>query len=126
MAKVKTQSDPALTQFVTGYLEAALWASSDEKGPLDDQYKQSDFSKDAIEKAISDCGQFMKKNRKDLEATGVDDWENGKDFWLTRNGHGSGFWDRGNGEVGDRLTEAAHGFGETYVYAGDDGKLYLA
>lgn len=33
------------------------------------------------------------------------------DFALTRNGHGAGFWDRGLGEVGDRLTEAAKAHG---------------
>lgn len=29
----------------------------------------------------------------------------GHDLWLTRNGHGAGFWDRDLGELGDRLTK---------------------
>lgn len=48
----------------------------------------------------------------------------GIDFWLTRNGHGAGFWDRGLGDVGTRLTCAAHNYGSVDLYAGDDGLIY--
>ena len=47
----------------------------------------------------------------------------GHDFWLTRNHHGAGFWDRGLGEVGRKLTEAAHVYGDYDLYVGDDGKV---
>jgi hypothetical protein len=50
----------------------------------------------------------------------------GHDFWLTRNGHGAGFWDRGIGDYGDALTEHAHSFGASDVYVGDDGRLYVS
>ena len=36
----------------------------------------------------------------------------GHDFALTRNGHGTGFWDRGLGEIGDMLTEECKPYGE--------------
>ena len=37
-------------------------------------------------------------------------WEAiGHDFWLTSQGHGAGFWDRGLGEVGDTLTDSVDG-----------------
>ena len=29
------------------------------------------------------------------------------DYWLTRNSHGAGFWDRGLGDSGDRMSDAA-------------------
>ena len=48
----------------------------------------------------------------------------GHDFWLTKNGHGAGFWDRGIGETGRALTDAAHVYGSTDLFAGADGKLY--
>ena len=48
----------------------------------------------------------------------------GHDFWLTRNGHGAGFWDRGLGELGQKLTEATKTFGTSDLYIGDDGKIY--
>lgn len=49
----------------------------------------------------------------------------GHDFWLTRNGHGCGFWD-GDWEepAATKLTELAKQFGAMEVYLGDDGKIY--
>ena len=35
----------------------------------------------------------------------------GHDFALTRNGHGTGFWDRGLGEMGDMLTKECEPYG---------------
>lgn len=48
----------------------------------------------------------------------------GHDFWLTRNGHGAGFWDRGMGKLGDRLADAARAYGSVDLYVGDDKKIY--
>jgi hypothetical protein len=47
----------------------------------------------------------------------------GHDFWLTRNGHGAGFWDRGLGELGDFLTKMSKPFGEATLYVSDDGEV---
>ena len=38
------------------------------------------------------------------------------DFWLTRNRHGAGFWDRGLGAIGDRLTAMSHTYGSVDLY----------
>lgn len=46
------------------------------------------------------------------------------DLWLTRNGHGAGFWDRGHGEVGDLLTEWVKAWGTIDLYQGADGYIY--
>ena len=35
----------------------------------------------------------------------------GHDFALTRNGHGTGFWDRGLGEMGDMVSEECKPYG---------------
>lgn len=43
----------------------------------------------------------------------------GHDFYLSRAGHGTGFWDRGLGDLGDRLHAAAQGYGSP-----DDHMLY--
>jgi hypothetical protein len=37
----------------------------------------------------------------------------GEDFYLTRNRHGAGFWDRGHGEIGRKLSDHAHTYGST-------------
>jgi hypothetical protein len=38
--------------------------------------------------------------------------QHGHDLALTRNGHGTGYWDRGYGATGQVLTSAAHRLGE--------------
>lgn len=45
----------------------------------------------------------------------------GHDYVLTAGHHGAGFWDRGYGVAGDRLTEAAHGGtgSHSFWFAGD-------
>jgi len=54
----------------------------------------------------------------------------GHDFWLTRNGHGSGFWDRQYDNdpaetLGTRLSAVAEEFVHLDVVMGDDGKIYF-
>lgn len=39
----------------------------------------------------------------------------GHDFILSRNHHGAGFWDRGNGLVGDKLHDMATEYGDVYL-----------
>jgi hypothetical protein len=117
--------DPIWPKFVDAYLEAALWASMDDDGrPLDEKYRVRDFAQKAIDKSIDESNDFILVNRKDLESVGNES-QHGHDFWLTRNRHGAGFWDRGYGAVGKRLTDAAQAYGEAYVYAGNDGKLHI-
>lgn len=48
----------------------------------------------------------------------------GHDFWLTRNGHGAGFWDRGYGPLGNRLTETCKSCGSRDLYLDDNGEVY--
>jgi hypothetical protein len=50
----------------------------------------------------------------DYDETGA-----GRDFWFTRCGHGVGFWDRGLGDLGDKLTEIAKKFHERNASFGD-------
>jgi hypothetical protein len=114
--------------FLRGYLECALWSSVDfDTGkPFDDSHKISDFAPEAIDVARQDCEAFREQCASLLDATGATDERNGHDFWLTRNRHGAGFWDRGYGVTGRILTERAYVYGESNVYLGDDGKLYLS
>jgi hypothetical protein len=48
----------------------------------------------------------------------------GHDFWLTRVGHGAGFWDGDWPKNGDALTEICKKYKEIDLYVGDDGKIY--
>jgi hypothetical protein len=93
----------------------------------------------ARDKLAVDCREFVAFNMHDLmlyceqmgpwEGTddrgyGIDPPEAraGHDFWLTRRGHGTGFWDRGLGKLGDRLSEAAKVYGDDdYPFDCGDG-----
>lgn len=122
--KIKEHPVPVWPEFVDAYLEAALWASATESGEaLDKDYTIKDFTQEAVDQAVRDSNAFILSNRKDLEEASSDRSQHGHDFWLTRNHHGAGFWDRGYGAVGDRLTKAAHTYGEINAYADNDGKV---
>lgn len=55
------------------------------------------------------------------------DWiELGRDWWLTIEGHGAGYWDRGLEEVGEKLTHECQGYSDIVsFYVDPDDKDYL-
>ena len=100
------------------YIECAFWSSQS-----DDDKLEGELAPETLAKFMKDTCEFRLANQELLR--GTTDWSQvGHDFWLTRNRHGAGFWDRGLGELGDKLTESAHKFGEAYLYTGDDGLIY--
>jgi hypothetical protein len=74
---------------------------------------------------IADCEMSQKEN--DIPEYGDGQYSNeqlaGHDFWLTRNGHGAGFWDRDLGEIGERLTKASEAYGSGYFWI-ENGKVF--
>lgn len=119
-----------MDKFTTGYLDCALWSSTDnstESGgyPLDDNYGLEDIAPEAMAIIVNDCKQFQESND-DLIGDDLADWgQAGHDFWLTRNGHGAGFWDGEWEKSGKALTAASKAFEECDMYVGDDGLLYI-
>lgn len=112
-----------LDTFTRAYIEAALWSSTDDDGePLDGVHTVDDVHPDTLARMVRDCELFREACADDLAT--CDDVQAGHDYWLTRNGHGAGFWDRGLGEVGTRLTDAAHADGSCDLYVGDDGLIH--
>lgn len=109
------------------YVEAALWSSLGDDGePLDAAYDADDISPDARESMDSDVYDFLNLCwREGLDLSPIEPEQIGHDFWLTRNHHGAGFWDRGLGELGERLTALAHSYGDSDLYVGDDGRIYV-
>src|SRR6185369_6492098 len=103
-----------LTPFVRGYLECVEWLLPEEI----DHDKIRGFSRAAIRQAKLDCKDFAKANAADLAEyetiSGRDMAHAGHDFYLSRNGHGAGFFDRGHEAVFRRLQAAAKVYGETY------------
>ena len=101
---------------LAGYLTCAHWMR-DEELPDD-----INFTDEFKAKAEKDVRKFIDDNDADFYAwyvrsgDGEQAAENfGHNLWLSRNDHGVGFWDRGQGELGDRLHAAARKLGETYA-----------
>jgi hypothetical protein len=116
-----------MNAFLTAYAEAALWSSNifegDEENPgeregkpFDDYFGIDDLSPDCLKQFEDDCEDFQEANKELLEKSGLSDEQAGQDFWLTRNRHGAGFWDRGLGEIGKKLSEDAKIYGTVNLW----------
>ena len=109
-------------EFVESYLACALWSSTDDNGkPLDDSFDVDDIGRETRSAAETDCVDFWTRNGWIMARDVV---RAGADFWLTRNGHGAGFWDGDWSADGDRLTAAAEVYGGIDLYIGDDGRIH--
>jgi hypothetical protein len=92
-------------------------------GPsLDENYSIDDFAPEALESLLEDCADFVEAHADLIRGR---EGLAGHDFWLTRNGHGAGFWDGGWPESGDVLTKASEPYGSVDLYVGNDGKIRL-
>ena len=128
-----------MDSFTRAYIECALWSSVDYETdePLDENHDIYDLAPETLNAMIADCADFQQaasalldeltdpRTGENLTAIAADpDDQHGHDFWLTRNGHGAGFWDRGYGPTGDKLTDLAKAWGSVDLCIGDDGKIY--
>lgn len=114
-------------RFLDAYIECALWSSTDNADdsggePLDKNYDADDLAPECLAEFKRDCEGFQEANADDLAS--LDPEQSGHDFWLTRNGHGAGFWDRGLGELGERLSKASKVYGSVDLVIGSDGKIH--
>lgn len=126
MANSRRESAHAASEaFFDAYVECALWSSTDESDdsggdPLDQNYGPEDVTVKTRKEMRKDCDDFVRANQHLLDESGMPDYRAGHDFWLSRNGHGTGFWDEGLGAVGDKLHAAAKVYGthDLYVHRG--------
>jgi hypothetical protein len=111
-----------------------LWSETTESGePLDTLYVRKHLSDSTFNELRDDVSGFLDLIL-DLEDEDMsarlwdilksDTEQAGHDFILSRNGHGTGFWDRGNGDDGEELHKWAKTFGTMSLHVGDDGFLY--
>jgi len=108
------------------YIKTALWSSTGEDGePLDDNYNEEDISEQTLQEMRVQLQSFLDMVEKSYPGHTFKGDKLAHDFWLTRNGHGSGFWDGDWPDQGAKLTELSKRFGECDIYEGDDGKLHL-
>jgi hypothetical protein len=119
---VSVQNLELPNEFLAAYLEAAVWADS----PDEENWENSAWAKDALTRARVDCILFYRLAFEIIEGLDICDSSHGHNFWLTRQGHGAGFWDGDYPEpAATQLTEISKKFGETYLYLGDEGEIHL-
>lgn len=122
------QYQKTVDRIYEAYIEAMLFTECDDDGlPLDDNYHIYDLTETAKQRAMEDILDFLEL----LERENINWWEYGTDerlghdFWLTRNGHGAGFWDGDWSEIGDTLTALCKPYGYCYAWPTDDGQIEL-
>jgi|SRR5882672_661127 len=124
----------ALDEFTRGYVTCMFFTSTGSGD--DDDLEHATLAELAPEtwtRIETDCAafQFIAPHMLTMacERDGYNAGRAGHDFWLTRNGHGAGFWDRDEleaSDLGDKLSTIARRFGSCDLYRGDDNNLYLA
>ena len=95
-------------EFVSQYIETALWAGNGTDYGLDEDCKRE---------AIIDCLAFYSRACRYLNEDNRT--QAAQDFYLSRNGHCTGFWDRAKAysyNYAGKLQEIAEGFGKTDYY----------
>lgn len=127
-----------LERMVQGYIDCAEWADC---GPDDETHAKA-WSDELADRMRADCEKFVALCNEQLPALLDDlaelapdysDERFGHDLWLTRNGHGAGYWDRKELDLvpdgscyslGDNLSNVAKRMGACDLYVGDDDLVY--
>ncbi len=122
------KADDALSRFRDAYIDCALWLSTTPEGTaLDRDYSARDFSEAALAEVTADCARFLEECKTLITTEGRERAleSAARDFWLTRNGHGSGFWDGDWPANGEALAEACKSFDPCDLYLGDDKRIHI-
>ena len=123
-----THTHPYLPAFLASYLTTLRWADC---GPDSGIPACAPLSPSLVAASRADAVAFLDKAAHHIDA--VEDRLPGfwltlaaHDFWLTRRGHGAGFWDGDwPSPEAEALYDLAKSFGDAEVYLGDDGLVYL-
>lgn len=135
MSKVDNSFKPKLNEYATGnqlnldkilrsYLETALWAESGDNDMELNRKTIHDFSKTAIQASKNDIDKFIQLAQQQApeELSTYTSEMLGHKIWLSRNGHGSGFFDENN----DKLQDIARNLKPADIYVGDDERIYIS
>lgn len=127
--------------FFRAYVGTALWSSTDDDDePLDRERDESNLAPETLDSMLQDCAAFYMANSEHIHCDGAplsQEFDGsiaareaamaGHDFWLTRCGHGAGFWDGDWPEpAASVLDAAARQAGNVDLYIGDDGQIHHA
>lgn len=110
---------------INGYITAMKQAS------VDDGESLEAYDLSAAGFCAAACDAFLAVHGAELEAVIESNLEYsysdaGHDLFLTREGHGVGFWDRNLGHYGDVFTKYSEGLCSCNPYVGDDQLIYMS
>ena len=103
--------------FLNAYLQAIDFT---ECGEMDQPQAGADLDEDFLRESVIDCLAFYSRIQCFLSDDNIE--QAGHDFWLTRNGHGAGFWDRPEiyGKLNsESFTKYSENFGVVNAYFGE-------
>ena len=109
------------SEFIAAYLEAVDFTELGGKSPA---YIGAEIDEDFLRESVIDCLAFYSRIECYLSNDNIA--LAGHDFWLTRNGHGTGFWDSPEiyGEYKAQMfTKIAESFGEAYAVYDEMGEI---
>ena len=119
--------------FFESYKATALECESDENDDyFNDHFTVEDIGTELEFQMLDDCMIFFDQEHdriaefEGIDAHGYNCWERaGACFWLSRQGHGAGFFDceLWSEETRAHLQKIAEDFGQTYLVVGEDGKI---
>lgn len=111
---------------IQGAAECILWQATDATD-AGNGFPISDGGNEYSERVIAEVpylseavAAFVLMNAALILKSGLNGGQVGHDLILTANGHGTGFWDRGLGDVGDALSEACEGYSFDAEFAMDE------
>ena len=112
-----------IDQIVSSYLETALWSTEEQENGLEGK-SIADVDKMSVQGAKKDVIDFLRQAETQApdELQSYDAKALGHNLWLSRNGHGAGFFDENN----DKLQDIARNMKGVDMYLGDDGKVYIS
>jgi hypothetical protein len=144
--KVYETSMSKTQQMLQGYLEAVAFTGAyideetadhlgldyNENEPMLYDFNTYDIEESSINTAREHIDKFLSRAGDLLDGTnlphGEPDWEDvGRNFWLSRNGQGAGFFDKTRefGDAADQLQEIAKEFGEATPYVKMNGDIAI-
>jgi hypothetical protein len=106
-----------IDEILNSYLETALWAETSDENELEGKTIE-EIDENSKQQAISDIKKFVETATKTAsdELSQYDAKSLGHNLWLSRNGHGAGFFDE----------NIARSMKPVDIYLGDDGKVYIS
>ena len=132
--------DNLLECFTCHYITTALWAAREDGDDTWLDVDAGDIAPETLAVINADCAAFWTANADTILCEGAPqarDFDTaaseservaamaGHDFWLTRNGHGAGFWDGDWPEPAATILDgASKAAGSCDLYVGDDGRIY--